>query len=151
MKPWTTWLISRDRAPDVVRPSWLKDLSLEQLRDIYDRGRVGLVLIGIPGIERRLSRYAQFYSRVGFVHQFRALSGNEFREALAQKWQDLRPTVDFTDPEAVAAITRITAGNFRLLARMLSQIGRILEINQLQVVTQEIVEAARESLVIGVA
>lgn len=51
------------------------------------------------------------------------------------------------DQETVAAIIRITGGNFRLLNRLLTQ---ILEINALQQVTK-IVEAARESLVIGQA
>jgi len=40
-------------------------------------------------------------------------------------------------------------GNFRLLNRLLTQIERILEINALQQVTKTVVEAARESLVIG--
>lgn len=56
---------------------------------------------------------------------------------------------DFTDAEAVAAIVRITSGNFRLIQRLFTQIERILQINELRTVTKEVVEAARESMVIG--
>ena len=42
-----------------------------------------------------------------------------------------------------------SGGNFRLLNRLLTQVERILEINALPTVTKEVVEAARENLVIG--
>ena len=57
----------------------------------------------------------------------------------------------FADAAAVAAMLRITGGNFRLIQRLLQQIERVLEINHLQVVTPEVVEAARDTLVIGTA
>jgi hypothetical protein len=43
----------------------------------------------------------------------------------------------------------VTSENFRLLHRLLAQVERILDINQLDQVTRAVVEAARESLVIG--
>lgn len=56
---------------------------------------------------------------------------------------------DFSDYEAITSIIKITGENFRLIQRLFTQIERILEINHLETVTTEVVEAARDSLVIG--
>jgi DNA transposition AAA+ family ATPase len=53
------------------------------------------------------------------------------------------------DEEVVTTIVHVTGGNFRLLHRLLAQMERILDINQLDQVTRAVVEAVRESLVIG--
>jgi hypothetical protein len=126
--------------------------ALEQVRDIFDQGSIGVVFIGMPGIEKRLSRYPQLYSRVGFVHAFRPLSAVQVRKLLQQKWVPYGvelPEEGVADAEALAAIIRVTEGNFRLLHRLITQIARLVEINALQTVTSAVVEAARESLVIG--
>ena len=127
--------------------------SLEQVRAIFDAGEIGVILIGMPGLEKKLARYPQFYSRIGFVHEFRPLTAKEVRELLDRRWAP--PGVCLPqqplDTETAAAIIRITGGNFRLMNRLLTQMERILEINSLQEVTKAVVEAARESLVIGQA
>lgn len=130
----------------------LKPAGLEQLRDYFDRHPISLILIGMPGLEKRLARYPQLYSRVGFAHRYEPLSADELRFVLTHHWQRLGLTLsanDFTDSEAVAAVARITNGNFRLVHRLFAQITRILDINQLTTVTSEVVQAARDALVIG--
>ena len=130
----------------------LTPAALEHLRDRFDRNHLGLLLIGMPGLERRLSAYPQLYSRIGFAHQYRALSDDELTFVLTRHWQRLGLTLnldDFTDTQAVAAVSRITRGNFRLLHRLFTQIDRIMKINELSVVTNDVIAAARSTLVIG--
>lgn len=130
----------------------LTTASLEELRDYYDRSGVGVILVGMPGLEKRLARYPQLYSRVGFAHAFRALSQEESRFVLEQHWQSWGGTLhdsQFADQEAIAAVISVTAGNFRLIDRVMSQVRRIKDLNHLQTVTREVVEAARDCLVIG--
>jgi DNA transposition AAA+ family ATPase len=130
----------------------LSTSALEHLRAMFDRTPLGLMLIGMPGIEKRLARYPQLYSRVGFAHHYRPLQDAELTFVLTRHWRQLGlslDSTDFTDTQAMAAISRITRGNFRLLHRLFVQMERILRINELHVITEDVVEAARSTLVIG--
>jgi hypothetical protein len=49
----------------------------------------------------------------------------------------------------IAAVARITGGNFRLVQRLFAQITRILEINAITTINREVVETARQTLIIG--
>jgi DNA transposition AAA+ family ATPase len=61
--------------------------SLEQLRAIFDESDLGLILIGMPGLEKRLARYT-----LNFIHvsalctSFGPLSQSEMRQLLLQRW-----------------------------------------------------------------
>jgi Homeodomain-like domain len=69
-----------------------------------------------------------------------ALSADELVFVLQHHWSKLSLTPsadDFTDAEALAAVARITGGNFRLVQRLFAQIQRIMEINNLSTVTRK--------------
>ena len=128
----------------------LTPTSLELLRDLHDRHRVALMFIGMPGIDQRFRHYPQLYSRLGFSHRYRALAREELLFVLTRHWKRLGRTLDpedFTDAQAIAAIERITRGNFRLLERLFPQIGRVLKINQLDTITDDVIEAAASTLI----
>jgi Holliday junction resolvasome RuvABC ATP-dependent DNA helicase subunit len=111
-----------------------------------------LILIGMPGFERQLARYPQLYSRIGFAHQYRPIDPEDVPVVLAHYWQQLGRTYDPANPadaEAANAITTITGGNFRLIERLMTQIARVMTINQLQTIAPEVVHAARQMLVVG--
>jgi replication-associated recombination protein RarA len=125
--------------------------SLEQMRSIFDEGTAGMVFIGMPGIEKRVARFPQFYSRIGFVHEFRPLDASQVQELLEKRWTPagvVLPNEQLV-PEVIASLIRMTGGNFRLLTRLLTQIERVLSVNDLHVISTAVVEAARDSLVIG--
>src|SRR6266851_8469940 len=131
----------------------LSTSALELIRDTFDRTGVGVIFIGMPGMDKRLARSPQLYSRVGFAHHYRPLQGDELAFVLTRHWRKLGLNLDdadFTDAQAIASIARITGGNFRLLHRLFVQIERILKINGLSVITDDVVEAARSTLVIGI-
>jgi DNA transposition AAA+ family ATPase len=129
----------------------LKDAGLELMRDFADRGEFGLVLLGMPGLEKRLMRAPQLYSRVGFAHEMEPLSDDETRDFLEKRWNHrVKPSSDdFTDKEAIATILRITRGNIRLIERLMMQVEHVLVANQTQVVTKDVVETAQQNLIIG--
>lgn len=106
----------------------------------------------MPGIDQRFRHYPQLYSRLGFSHRYRALGRDELLFVLDRHWTRLGKTLDpddFTDAQAIAAIERITRGNFRLLERLFPQIQRVLRINQLETITDGVIEAAASVLVTG--
>ena len=127
----------------------LKMAALEQVRDVFDHGGIGVVFIGMPGMEKRLSRYPQLYSRVGFVHAFRPLSAAEVRGLLQHKWLPLR-----RDVTRGRDSRRGSPGSdhshyrrqFPLAPRLITQIARLVEINVLHTVTCQVVDSrTRES------
>jgi type II secretory pathway predicted ATPase ExeA len=104
-----------------MRPTGSGMPGLRSSASLSDRGEFGLVLLGMPGLEKRLMRAPQLYSRVGFAHEMEPLSEEEMHDFLGKRWvHRVKPhSDDFTDKEAVATIVRITRGNLRLIDRLM--------------------------------
>ena len=137
--------------PIIDEADRLKAAGLEQVRDYFDRHTMGVILIGMPGIEKRLARYPQLYSRIGFAHEYRQLTLEELTAVLTNRFAPEREALDggITHATAIATIVRITGGNFRLVDRLLTQIDRVQTVNSLTGLTPEIVDTARQALLIG--
>ncbi len=73
------------------------------------------------------------------------------QELLEQRWTPAGVTLfdEKLIPEVIASLIRMTGGNFGLLTRLLTQIERVLQVNDPHLISNEVVEAARDSLVIG--
>jgi hypothetical protein len=125
--------------------------SLEQTRSIFDEGTAGMVFVGMPGIEKLIARFPQFDSRIGFVREFRPLDATEMQKLLEQRWTPIGGTLsdEPLTPQVVARLIQMTGGNFRLLTRLLTQIKHVLQLNELHSVSTGVVEAPRDSVVIG--
>lgn len=130
----------------------LKLGALEVVRDLYDRAQLSILLIGSPGIERRLRRsgYGQLHSRFTLAYEIQPLTSDEMRVFIARKWQEL--SLPCTAEDAVsAAIMRIANGNLRVLHRIFAEIKRLQKINCLSLITPDLVEVARKGLLLGAA
>ena len=138
----------------VDEANWLKMPDLEQLRSMHDQEGFGLVLVGMPGLEKALARYPQLYSRVGFVHRYAPLGAEETEAVVAEHAAafgiSLSPEA-FADRGGMSALVRESRGNFRLLEKLLQQCERVLRINGLPRVDARVVETARKALTFGEA
>ena len=143
-----TRFVARDRMIALIildEAERLSTSALEHRRDMFDRTPLGLRLIGMPGIDKRLARCPQLYSRVGFAHPSRPLQGDARTFVLTRHGRKLGlalDSADLTDTQAMAAISRITNGHVRLLHSLFVQIERILRINELHVITEDVVEGS---------
>lgn len=134
----------------VDEAQFLKNTALEQLRYLYDRDGFGLVLVGMPGFDKALVRYPQFYSRVGFLHKYDPLEADPVRQLLRNPsvfGVGLGPGA-FSD-QAADAMIRHSGGVFRTLIKLALAVERILEINEEEFVDDVVVQLAREHILLG--
>ena len=94
-------------------------ISLEVLRDLFDRYPVGLVLLARTDRARHLLNQHPLASRVGVLHEFCALSSSDARLFIRQQVESLGLSLE---EQAVEAFVQKTGGNFRKMYLVLTHL-----------------------------
>jgi hypothetical protein len=118
--------------------------ALELLRRVYDKAGVGLLLAGMPRLIHNLrgkkGEFAQLYSRVGAHVKLEPL-----------KQHDTDEVVKSLMPDASAAVCKAyfeaSAGNTRVLVKLLMRSLRVAEINKTKI-TPELIHETLQMLII---
>lgn len=136
----------------------LNDECLEVARDLYDRTGISVVLLGTPKLERRVEKFPQLYSRIGFYLEYEPFSVQETEDFLAlalSEWEGLvdgprirTATRTFTAAEraAIRGIHRTTGGVVREIRRLMEQVERIVRVNGVPGMDIDVVRLAAECL-----
>ena len=81
----------------------------------------------------------------------RPFTPEDIPAVLTHYWQQLGLHNTNLDPdgELDGTIVRITGGTFRLSERLMTQIGRLMDINGFDDISPDLITTARQTLVIG--
>ena len=115
--------------------------ALELLRRIYDKARVGILLVGMPKLLKNLQgdkgQYTQLYSRVGVLAELQPIADNDI-VAITSK----------VTPNSVSIYPKLSAfcgGNTRVLTKLLVRASRIATLNN-TTIDEDVLNAALSQL-----
>ena len=115
--------------------------ALELLRRIYDKARVGILLVGMPKLLKNLQgdkgQYTQLYSRVGVLAELQPIADNDI-VAITSK----------VTPNSVSIYPKLSAfcgGNTRVLTKLLVRASRIAKLNN-TTIDEDVLNAALSQL-----
>lgn len=116
--------------------------SLELLRRIYDKAQVGILLVGMPRLIMNLKgekrQYAQLYSRVGIAVRLNPLSKEDITSIVS--------SVIPNNTSIYPALSEYSAGNTRVLTKLLVRAVRIAELNNMDV-DDDVIQASISQII----
>ena len=117
--------------------------SLELLRRVYDKANVGILLVGMPRLIMNLKgekrQYAQLFSRVGISTKINPLTDEDQKSLICKILPDYKPVFK--------TLSTYSAGNTRVLAKLLVRAVRIAELNNIAV-NDEVIEASVSQIIV---
>jgi DNA transposition AAA+ family ATPase len=121
---------------------------LEALNDFAEKNKLGTVLIGMPGFDRRIRNYEQINNRVGFYHHFNTPRTDELRAIVEARWHAPQVTIE---DSAVEMLEKVTSSNIRKLVNINAEMSRVCELNSVTIITADLVELAAKTLLLDTA
>jgi len=116
--------------------------SLELLRRIYDKAQVGILLVGMPRLIMNLKgekrQYAQLYSRVGIAVRLNPLTKEDITAIISSVIPD--------NTSIYPALSEYSAGNTRVLTKLLVRAVRIARLNNMEV-DNEVIQASISQII----
>jgi hypothetical protein len=88
------------------------------------------------------------HSRLTLSYEIQPLNSDEMRLFISHKWHELNLPLTANDAVS-AAIMRISNGNLRVLHRIFAEIKRLQRLNKLVMITPDLVERARQDLLLA--
>ncbi|MHC5724872.1 MAG: TniB family NTP-binding protein [Nostoc sp.] len=102
----------------------LKPETFAEVRDIYDKLQIAVVLVGTDRLEAVIKRDEQVYNRFRACHRFGKLSGKDFQDTV-QAWEDrvlkLPVSSNLTTKDMLRILTSATEGYIGRLDEILRE------------------------------
>jgi DNA transposition AAA+ family ATPase len=119
-----------------------KSIMLDTIKDMHEKTRVPIILVGMEEICGKLQKYGQFWSRIlpaGIV-EFKPLAAPEMI-LIAKEWTGLD-----VGHEAAETVCRYTEGDFRYVVGYLLELEKACVVNRTKEISLPMVEALLKKL-----
>ena len=120
---------------------------LEAIADFGKNHKLGIILIGHPGFDRRVRNYEPIDNSIGFYHIFNTPRTEELRAILEARWQSQQVTIE---DSAVQMLEKVTNSNIQKLVNINTEMSRVCELNSISIITSDLVELASKTLLFDI-
>ncbi len=118
---------------------------LEEVNDFRKKYKIGVILLGTSGFDRKVKHYDLVGCDVALFHEYETPRSDELKQILDLRWRSAEVTIDDT---AITIIEEVTHSNIQKVLNIQAEIERIRRIGSITVISPQIVQAASASLLL---
>lgn len=118
---------------------------LEVTNDFRKKYNIGIVLLAVPGFDRKIRLFDPVGCDVALYHEYSPPRAEELRQILEIRWH--KEAVAIEDA-AITIIEEVTRSNIQKALNIQTEIERVRGINSISIISPELVEAASKSLLL---